>query len=73
MTLKKLFTPVAIGPIQLANRIVMPAVHLNYTPEGLVTDQLVHFYVERAAGGVGLIVVGGGRIRRGELYDRPQR
>jgi 2,4-dienoyl-CoA reductase (NADPH2) len=59
MTLKKLFTPVAIGPIQLANRIVMPAVHLNYTPEGLVTDQLVHFYVERAAGGVGLIVVGG--------------
>jgi 2,4-dienoyl-CoA reductase (NADPH2) len=57
--LRKLFTPVAIGSIELANRIVMPAVHLNYTPEGFVTDQLVRFYVERAAGGVGLIIVGG--------------
>jgi 2,4-dienoyl-CoA reductase (NADPH2) len=57
--LRKLFTPVAIGSIELANRIVMPAVHLNYTPEGFVTDKLVRFYVERAAGGVGLIIVGG--------------
>jgi len=56
--LKQLFTPVAIGPMELANRVVMPAVHLNYTPDGLVTDQLVHFYAERAAGGVGLIIVG---------------
>ena len=57
--LKRLFTPVAIGSIELTNRIVMPAVHLNYTPEGFVTDRLVHFYVERATGGVGLIIVGG--------------
>jgi 2,4-dienoyl-CoA reductase (NADPH2) len=45
--------------MELANRIVMPAVHLNYTSEGFVTDRLIHFYVERAAGGVGLIIVGG--------------
>ncbi|MBW2092386.1 MAG: FAD-dependent oxidoreductase, partial [Deltaproteobacteria bacterium] len=55
----KLFTPIGIGPLSLKNRVVMPAMHLNYTPEGHVTDQLVHFYVERAAGGVGLIIVGG--------------
>jgi 2,4-dienoyl-CoA reductase (NADPH2) len=60
--LRKLFTPVAIGSMELANRIVMPAVHLNYTPDGFVTDQLVRFYVERAAGGVGLIIVGGCRV-----------
>ena len=57
--LKKLFTPIAIGSIELANRVVMPAVHLNYTPEGFVTDRLIHFYAERATGGVGLIIVGG--------------
>jgi 2,4-dienoyl-CoA reductase (NADPH2) len=48
-----------MGPLTLKNRVVMPAMHLDYTPEGLVTDQLVDFYVERAAGGVGLIIVGG--------------
>lgn len=57
--LKKLFTAIAIGSIELANRVVMPAVHLNYTPEGFVTDRLIHFYAERATGGVGLIIVGG--------------
>jgi len=59
VVLKKLFTSIVIGSIELTNRIVMPAVHLNYTPEGLVTDQLIHFYVERAGGGGGLIIVGG--------------
>jgi len=36
--------------------------HLNYTPESEVTDQLVGFYEERARGGAGLIVIGGCRI-----------
>ncbi len=57
--IRRLFTPVSIGSMRLANRIVMPAIHLSYTPEGFVTDTLVDFYVERAAGGVGLIIVGG--------------
>ncbi len=57
--IRKLFTPVNIGTLRLANRIVMPAIHLSYTPEGFVTDKLIDFYVERAAGGVGLIIVGG--------------
>lgn len=57
--IRKLFTPTSIGPMELANRIVMPAIHLGHTPEGFVTDTLIDFYVERAAGGVGLIIVGG--------------
>lgn len=57
-----LLDPIKIGNITLNNRIVMPAMHLNYTPECEVTDQLVRFYEERARGGAGLIVIGGCRI-----------
>jgi 2,4-dienoyl-CoA reductase (NADPH2) len=37
----------------------MPAIHLGYTHDGFITDTAVEFYVERAAGGVGFIIVGG--------------
>ncbi len=57
-----LLDPIKIGNVTLNNRIVMPAMHLNYTPECEVTDQLVSFYEERARGGAGLIVIGGCRI-----------
>jgi 2,4-dienoyl-CoA reductase-like NADH-dependent reductase (Old Yellow Enzyme family) len=32
----------------LKTRLVMPAIHMPYTPEGEVTDRLIDFYVERA-------------------------
>jgi 2,4-dienoyl-CoA reductase (NADPH2) len=51
--------PMTLGQLELRNRIVMPAMHLGYSPFGRVTDQLLAFYEARAAGGVGLIVVGG--------------
>ena len=54
-----LFEPIEIGPMTVPNRIVMPAMHLNYTMGGEVTDQLIAFYRARAEGGVGLIIVGG--------------
>jgi 2,4-dienoyl-CoA reductase (NADPH2) len=57
--LRLLFSPISIGSLRLVNRIVMPAIHLAYAQQGLVTDRLLDFYAERAAGGVGLIVVGG--------------
>jgi 2,4-dienoyl-CoA reductase (NADPH2) len=56
---RKLFDPILLGRLELPNRIVMPAIHLSYTPQGFVTDRLVEFYAERAAGGAGLIIVGG--------------
>ncbi|KJS12534.1 MAG: NADH:flavin oxidoreductase [Peptococcaceae bacterium BRH_c8a] len=55
----KLFTPVKIGGMELNNRVVMPAMHLGYCQDGLVTERLVEFYRARARGGVGLIFVGG--------------
>ena len=57
--MSKLFSPIKIGGMDLKNRIVMPAMHLMYTPDGYVTEKLIAFYSERAAGGAGLIVVGG--------------
>jgi 2,4-dienoyl-CoA reductase (NADPH2) len=54
-----LFSPLAVNRLELKNRIVLPAMHLNYTPEGKVTDQLVEFYRQRAAGGAALVIVGG--------------
>lgn len=55
----KLLSPIQVGPLTLKNRVVMPAMHLHYTPAGEVTDQLIDFYVERAAGGAALIIIGG--------------
>jgi len=48
-----------IGNLRLKNRIAMSAMHLNYTPDGSVTDGLIAFYAERAKGGAALITVGG--------------
>ena len=59
MTSPILFQPISINQMNLRNRIVMPAMHLNYVTDGTVTDRLVRFYEERAKGGVGLIIVGG--------------
>ena len=62
MKLVKLFEPLKIGNIEIKNRIIMPAMALNYTPQYFVTDRIVNFYEERAKGGVGVIIVGGAQI-----------
>lgn len=53
----RLFQPGRIGSMQLANRIVMPAMGTNYANEvGGVTSEMIDYYVRRAQGGVGLII-----------------
>ena len=55
-----LWESVSIGNLELENRLVMLATHLNYCDEdGIVTDKLVEFYRERAKHKPGLIIVGG--------------
>jgi len=55
-----LFQPVQIGGITLKNRLVMSPMTMNYaTTEGLATEKLIRYYVERARGEVGLIIVEG--------------
>jgi len=58
-SLKRLFSPIHINKTEIRNRIVMPAMHLGYTPGGFISDRLIDFYWERAKGGVGMIIIGG--------------
>ncbi len=55
----KLFEPIKVGPVELKNRIAMPAIHHSYTPDGFVNERLIKYYQLRARGGAGLITVGG--------------
>lgn len=53
-----LLSPITINRLEIKNRIYMPAMHLGMAEDYKVTDQLLEFYRERAAGGAGMICVG---------------
>lgn len=55
----ELFKPFKIKNLELKNRIVMPPMRTNLATaeDKMVTQRLVDHYVERAKGGVGLIIV----------------
>jgi 2,4-dienoyl-CoA reductase-like NADH-dependent reductase (Old Yellow Enzyme family)/thioredoxin reductase len=60
MPYSNLFSPLSLGRLTLKNRLVMSQMTMNYaTEEGFITDRLIHYYRERARGGVGLILVEG--------------
>ena len=52
-----LFSPLAIGPVSLPNRIVSSGHDTVMAQDGKVTDRLIAYHAARARGGVGLIVV----------------
>ncbi|MFH1983765.1 MAG: FAD-dependent oxidoreductase [Pseudomonadota bacterium] len=62
--LKHLFSPVTIGPLKVKNRILMSAMSINFGVDdnGFVTDQLTQYFVARAKGGAGMMLVGGGGV-----------
>ncbi|MBA7504708.1 Metal reductase [subsurface metagenome] len=52
-----LFDAIKVGNVELKNRMVMLAIGTGYSePDGTVGDRFINFYVERAKGGVGLII-----------------
>jgi 2-enoate reductase len=61
MQRKRLFEPILIRDLEIKNRILMAPINLTnlYPPnEGTVPQRVIDYYVERAKGGVGLIVTG---------------
>jgi len=73
-----LFSPLAVGPITLANRIIMGSMHTALEGRPGASERLAVFYAERARGGAALIITGGcspnaaGRLsERGGVLDRP--
>ena len=56
MSFEKVLSPMKIGNLEIKNRFVVPPMGTNYgTYDGMVTDQLINYYVARAKGGFGLI------------------
>ncbi|MCX5998150.1 MAG: FAD-dependent oxidoreductase, partial [Chloroflexi bacterium] len=60
--LRRLFTPIKIGKLQLKNRILMPPMIERLATDGTPNEAVTDFYAARAAGGVGLIVLTPGII-----------
>jgi mycofactocin system FadH/OYE family oxidoreductase 2 len=53
---RHLFSPLRVGPVTVANRVVFSAHLTNYAQDGLPSEQHAAYYAARAAGGVGLII-----------------
>ncbi len=66
----KLFEPATLGPVTLRNRTIKAATFEGRSRRGQVTDELVEFHREVAAGGVGMTTLAycavspGGRVFR---------
>ncbi|MBR3225315.1 MAG: hypothetical protein IKF78_08335 [Atopobiaceae bacterium] len=57
MKLDTLFSPMKIGTCEIPNRLVVPAMVMNYcTYDGMITDQYVAYMEEKAKGGWGLLI-----------------
>ena len=58
MSKLQMFQPMQIGRMKIKNRIVFPPMNTNLTSEeGYVTPELEEYYVRRAEGGVGMVVL----------------
>ena len=63
--LTKLFEPGKIGTMEVKNRIIMAAIGtMSADAQGYITDRTTDYYVERAKGGVGLIISQGTYVLR---------
>ncbi|MEU4341928.1 NADH:flavin oxidoreductase [Nocardia sp. NPDC023852] len=76
--MNEVFAPAALGPITLRNRVIKAATFEGRTPDAVVTDELIEFHRETAAGGVGMTTVAycavapGGRTDRHQIWMRPE-
>ncbi|MFH1486978.1 MAG: FAD-dependent oxidoreductase, partial [Chloroflexota bacterium] len=67
----RLFEPGVIGKMELKNRLAMAPMGTHaWDSEGNVTDRMIDYYVERAKGGVGLIIACSSAILPESRADR---
>lgn len=59
MTPDNLFTPITLGPLSLANRIVMAPMTRTFSPGNVPNQKVVDYYARRAQNQVGLIITEG--------------
>ncbi|MDT4921902.1 MAG: hypothetical protein QOI15_2804, partial [Pseudonocardiales bacterium] len=71
------FAPARLGPVELRNRIIKAATFEGMTRGGVVSDDLIDFHRQVAAGGVGMTTVAylavapEGRTDRHQIHWRP--
>jgi len=70
---QNLFSKGYIGKLELPNRLIMaPMATFSHDPEGFIQEPTIHYYVERARGGVGLIIAqSSNALREGQAPNRP--
>ena len=69
-----LFSPVTIGNLKLANRVVMAPMTRGFSPNGVPGENVAAYYKRRAENQVGLIITEGTLINHpaaAEGLDRP--
>jgi 2,4-dienoyl-CoA reductase-like NADH-dependent reductase (Old Yellow Enzyme family)/NADPH-dependent 2,4-dienoyl-CoA reductase/sulfur reductase-like enzyme len=54
--------PGRLGPLELRNRIVLPAMDMNLCDDGMITDGEIAHYARRAEGGAALLITGSGAV-----------
>ncbi len=55
--LKHIFSPIRIGKLEIPNRLVVPAMVMNFcNPDGTATDRYIAYHEAKARGGWGLII-----------------
>jgi mycofactocin system FadH/OYE family oxidoreductase 2 len=64
-----LFRPIQLGPVTVPNRVCFSAHAAMYAEDGLPSERQVHYYGERAKGGVGLIVIGGSGVHESSKFS----
>ncbi len=52
-----MFSSLEIGPVQIKNRIQITPHEQQYLKDGLPTETMINYYIERAKGGAGLLEV----------------
>jgi 2,4-dienoyl-CoA reductase-like NADH-dependent reductase (Old Yellow Enzyme family) len=57
--LSDLFTPAELGALRVPNRFAMAPMTREFSPDGIVTDDVISYYARRAAAGVGLLITEG--------------
>ena len=55
-------SPGRIGPLELRNRIVLPAMDMNLCDHGEITDGEIAHYARRAGGGTAMVITGSGAV-----------